>query len=330
MPNPKSKPKTVEFDSPWKDILERYFPAFIDLFYPTLYAQIDWSKGVKFLDQELTKVVREAVTKQRRVDKLAEVHLLNGQKTLLYIHVDVQSQVEATFDQRMFIYQYRLYDRYGDCVMSLAILGDNNKDWRPNSYQYDNFGCKVSFEFPIVKLLDYKQPAKWAELERSPNPFAYVVRVHLKALETQKQPLQRLKWKQALYQELCQANYRRQEILELFRFLDWVFVLPKSLTQKFNQFVSNYEEKQKVRYISSIEQMALDKGMKQGVQQGLQQGVQQGVRDAVVKVLRVRFKRVPKLFLKKINLLQDPAKLSQLLEEAVLVKSLSEFEPHLD
>jgi flagellar biosynthesis/type III secretory pathway protein FliH len=96
--------------------------------------------------------------------------------------------------------------------------------------------------------------------------------------------------------------------------------------------------------------MALDKGVKQGVQQGIQQGVQQGVqqgiqqgvqqglqqgvlntsRDAVVKVLRVRFKRVPKLLLKKINLLQDPEKLSQLLEDAVLVKSLAEFEPHLD
>jgi hypothetical protein len=50
-------------------------------------------------------------------------------------------------------------------------------------------------------------------------------------------------------------------------------------------------------------------------------------RDAVVNV---RFKRVPKLFLKKINLLQYPEKLSQWLEEAVLVKSLSEFEPHLD
>jgi flagellar biosynthesis/type III secretory pathway protein FliH len=101
-----------------------------------------------------------------------------------------------------------------------------------------------------------------------------------------------------------------------------------------------------VRYVTSFEQMAIEKGMKQGmkqgvqqglqqglqqgVQQGLQQGMQQGVRDAVVKVLRVRFKRVPKLLLKKINLLQDPEKLSQLLEEAVLVKSLAEFEPHLD
>jgi hypothetical protein len=102
----------------------------------------------------------------------------------------------------MFIYHYRLYDRYGACVMSLAILGDDNPDWRPKSYQYDNFGCKVLFEFPIVKLLDYRDPVKWAELERSKNPFAYVVRVHLKGLETQKDPQQRFAWKKALYKEL--------------------------------------------------------------------------------------------------------------------------------
>ena len=104
--------------------------------------------------------------------------------------------------------------------------------------------------------------------------------MHLKALETQKQPRQRLKWKPALYQELSQANYSRPEILESFRFLDWVLVLPKPLTPKFNQFVSNYEEKQKVRYISNIEQMALNKGVKQGLQQGLQQGVLNTSREA--------------------------------------------------
>ena len=44
-PNSKPKPKTVEFDSPWKDILERYFPAFLEMFYTTLHAQIDWTQG---------------------------------------------------------------------------------------------------------------------------------------------------------------------------------------------------------------------------------------------------------------------------------------------
>jgi len=45
----------------------------------------------------------------------------------------------------------------------------------------------------MVKLLDYKLE----ELEKSDNPFAMVVRVHLKGLETQKSPQQRLEWKEA-------------------------------------------------------------------------------------------------------------------------------------
>ena len=55
----------------------------------------------------------------------------------------------------MFIYHYRLYDRYGPKVLSLAILGDNNQDWRPWTYTYEELGCGILFYFPIVKLLDY-------------------------------------------------------------------------------------------------------------------------------------------------------------------------------
>jgi hypothetical protein len=40
------------------------------------------------------------------------------------------------------------------------------------------FGSRVSFTFPIVKLLDYR--ARWQDLERSTNPFATVVMAHLK------------------------------------------------------------------------------------------------------------------------------------------------------
>jgi flagellar biosynthesis/type III secretory pathway protein FliH len=106
------------------------------------------------------------------------------------------------------------------------------------------------------------------------------------------------------------------------------------------------EEKPKMREVSSFEHMVVEyfqgKGFRQGFQQGfergfqlgLQQGLQQGSlnksREDVVKVLRARFKRVPKLLLKKIDRLQDTEKLSQLLEDAVLANSLSEFKPHLD
>jgi hypothetical protein len=39
------------------------------------------------------------------------------------------------------------------------------------------------FEFPVVKLLDYRQ--KWDELEPAPNPFAIATMTFLKTVETQ-------------------------------------------------------------------------------------------------------------------------------------------------
>ncbi len=34
-----------DYDSPWKEALERFFPEFLALLFPAIYAQIDWSVG---------------------------------------------------------------------------------------------------------------------------------------------------------------------------------------------------------------------------------------------------------------------------------------------
>lgn len=62
-----------EFDSPWKEILEAYFEEFMLFFFPTAHADIDWSRGVEFLDKELQQVVRDAELGRRYADKLAKV-----------------------------------------------------------------------------------------------------------------------------------------------------------------------------------------------------------------------------------------------------------------
>ncbi|PKO21111.1 MAG: hypothetical protein CVU38_16460 [Chloroflexi bacterium HGW-Chloroflexi-1] len=57
----------------------------------------------------------------------------------------------------MYIYNYRLFDRHRQRVASLAILGDERAEWRPDRYGYELWGCEVSLRFPIVKLLDYQE-----------------------------------------------------------------------------------------------------------------------------------------------------------------------------
>ena len=47
--------------------------------------------------------------------------LNDGSEEWLLIHVEVQGQREADFPRRMFVYAYRLYDRYAREIASLAM-----------------------------------------------------------------------------------------------------------------------------------------------------------------------------------------------------------------
>lgn len=50
-----------DYDNPWKDILESYFPDCLAFFFPGIHAEIDWERGFEFLDTELRQLTREAV-----------------------------------------------------------------------------------------------------------------------------------------------------------------------------------------------------------------------------------------------------------------------------
>ncbi len=158
------------YDSPWKEILEVYFQDFMQFFFPQIHQDIDWSQGYDFLDQELQQVVRDADLGKRLADKLVKVCKCSGEETWVLVHIEIQSQEERQFSQRMFVYYYRLRDKYNQKVVSLAILGDERETWRPQPWREELWDCEVTFRFPMVKLLDYAP--RWAELEASQNPFA--------------------------------------------------------------------------------------------------------------------------------------------------------------
>ena len=35
----------IDYDSPWKEVLDRFLPQFLELFFPERHAGIDWSGG---------------------------------------------------------------------------------------------------------------------------------------------------------------------------------------------------------------------------------------------------------------------------------------------
>lgn len=268
----------VKYDTPWKDILDQYFAEFIMLFFPKVYDDIDWEKKYEFLDKELQKIIQDSEIGQRFVDKLVKIWRKNtGEEEWLLIHLEVQSQHEMNFARRMYVYNYRVFDRYSRMVASMAILGDEHPSWRPDTFRYEIWGCKVSMEFPVVKLLDYR--ARWDELEKSKNPFAIVVMAHLKTQETYRNPENRKLWKINLTRMLYERGYKQRDIRNLFRFIDWLMRLPEELENEFWQEIRHYEEVKRMPYITNIERKAIKRGFAQGIEEGIEKGIEKGTRQ---------------------------------------------------
>jgi len=142
LPLPMTEPQ-ADYDSPWKEILETYFPDFMAFFFPEADADSDWSRGYEFLDTELQQIVRDAELGRRLADKLVKVWRRSGEETWVLAHIEVQNTPEGQFAERMFVYNYRLRDRYDRPVASLAVLGDENPSWQPNTFRSHLWGCRI-------------------------------------------------------------------------------------------------------------------------------------------------------------------------------------------
>ena len=79
-------------------------------------------------------------------------------------------------------------------------------------------------------------------------------------------------------------------------------------------------------YVLSIKRMAL----KEGYEQGMQQGMQQEIQRLLLQTLNIKFEKIPKSVVKKINSITDNETLEMLHRHAVLCNSIEDFENKLN
>lgn len=210
-----------DFDGAWKYALEQFFGPFLAFFFPDASAAIDWRQPVTFRDTDLQQIAPEDQQGKQRVDKLVEVTRRDGTPGWVLIHVEIQSQHDAVFAERVFRYHARIYDRERLPLVSLAVLGDDDPTWRPDAFTSELWGCALSLRFPTVKLLDLDA----AVLERTRNPFATLTLIHRDAQETRGNPNERLRRKVARYRALLQLGYDAREVRALLRLIEHILRL---------------------------------------------------------------------------------------------------------
>jgi len=251
--NENQKTIQTDYDGAWKQILDLYLPAFMEFFFPEVYAQIDWPQGYEVIDQELHKIKRYSKRSKRFADKLVKVWRLDGNEQWVLIHIEIQSQQETGFEERVFVYFYRLRDVHEVPVASFVVLGDTTQDWKPDEYKEEMWGTELNFKYPVVKLRDYWK--RWDELEQSKNPFATVVMAHLQTQRSHNDPDARYEMKLNLIRRLFKLGYEREEINNLFKFIDWLMWLPEEQEITLYQEVIEMEEGEYMTYVPMEERV---------------------------------------------------------------------------
>lgn len=289
---------TEDHDSPWKEALEYFFQPFLQLLYPDIHTAIDWSKAFVFLDKELQKITRNSRTGRRHADKLVRVCFRDGHEHWLLIHVEVQGTREAEFPKRMFVYYYRILDRYQMDVISLAVLADADPRYRPDRFENRVAGSGIHFRFHTVKLLDLEPGLD--DMLASGNPFALLVAAQLTAKRV-KDDKGRVDNLIGFYRLAIRQKLAREQIERLLVFLDWLVALPPEMEGYYTEQVDRWKEEEAVPYVSMLEKIATKRGIEKGIEEGIEQGIQigedrgrtEGRATMLIRLLQLKFGDLP-------------------------------------
>ncbi len=261
----------TDYDSAWKDVIEGLFEPFTKFFFPKIHKEIEFSRGIEVLDSDLRDIAPYGNVGKRYADELIKVWLKDGTPACIYlfIHIEVQGYKEAkgVFPERAFVYYYRIYDKNIDKeaeIISIAIMTDEDENYRPNEHLKRRLGFELRMKIPMVKIIDYKnKPKLKKKLETSKNPMAMIVKAQLRSFELKKagnKQKSSVKWE--LIRECYEKRYPKEEIRVLIKFLDWLILLPDGLAKKLSIKIKKLEEDYKMPYVTSFERIGIEKGEK--------------------------------------------------------------------
>lgn len=313
-----------DYDSPWKLALTGFFRPLLELCFPRIATELDWGRGIEFLDTELHEILRESAEGRQQVDKLARVYLEDGTTRRILVHVEVQHWPERDFEKRLFSYYTRLTQK-GEPVVTAAILADTDPKWRPARYENEMLGCGVRFDFPVCKLLDLLERRE--ELERSQSPAAVLVLANWASQKMGLHDRERFGWKMRLMRSLYEKGFGRDHIVELYRLIDWLLELPAGAEQEFRTKIIQYDQENIMPYVTSIERLAKAEGRQEGRQEGLEAGLRT-MREMIKDTLLARFGSVPEKLERSLETEISVEQLRAIHRKAVNCGRLEDFEEH--
>jgi hypothetical protein len=123
-------------------------------------------------------------------------------------------------------------------------------------------------------------------LQASDNPFALITRAHLATMQTRQDPASRHAGKIGLIRELYERGMSREDVLQLFRIIDWMMDLPPLLERLFKQEAVQIEQERTMPYVTSVERIAQCEARQQMLLGALERRFRVNIPEAIVDRIR--------------------------------------------
>jgi predicted transposase/invertase (TIGR01784 family) len=301
----------VDHDRLFKELLETFFAEFMKLFFPEASRAIDFSH-IKFMQQEIFTDVTAG--ERHEVDIIVETRL-KEEPGLIMVHVEPQAYVQKDFNQRMFVYFSRLYEKYRRKIVPIAVFSYDQTRDEPDTFE-------LGFPFlDVLRFCFYKLELKklsWRDYIVSDNPVAAAL---LSKMGFKPEEKVRVKLEFMRMLTRMKLDPARMELLGGF------FETYLKLTRT--------EEEQLYRELDRIDSKEADAIMQittswheKGRTEGRMEGRTEGQAQLVLRQLKKLFGEVPADVEEKIKAMRAE-RIEQLGEALLDVKTIEELKPLL-
>ncbi|ADU29430.1 hypothetical protein Bcell_1165 [Evansella cellulosilytica DSM 2522] len=253
---------STDHDRLFKELISTFFEEFIMLFFPEAFEHLDF-ENLRFLSQELFTDVTEG--DKHVVDLLVETKL-KGEDGLVIIHLEPQSSSQKKFNERMFIYFSRIYQKYRRKILPIAIFTyDTTRDEPDSLTLHFPFADILQFNYLIVEL----KKQNWRSYIREDNPVAAALLSKMGYTKEERVEVKKEFFRILIRLELDTA---REALLTGF-FESYLKLNAQEESQLIKEVKAmNPKEGEKIMEIMTSYER---KGIKQGLEQGIEQGREQ-------------------------------------------------------
>ena len=306
----------MEHDQLFKDLLRRFLPDFMALFFPRQTEQLDFSR-LSFLDKEaFTDVPRG---KRREADLLAKVHTRKGEPELLLVHVEVEAQRRAEFLERMFQYYAVLRMRHGLPVLPIVLYvrRGTKRGTGVEVYVEELLGQRIlEFQFLGVSLPSLNGPAYVDKANRLAGALAALMKPgrlgkpHLKA---------------KCLRHVSQTQLNEAEQALLVNLVQTYLPLDPQDNAELNRLLSRDDYQEVKATMLTYSEKLLRRGEKRGEKRGEERGEIRGKRTTLLRQIELKFGELPRPLKMRLSRIRKAEEIDRLLGLVLTASSLDEM-----